>query len=108
MHHHNMQHSPLTGPVPRFNNQHHDSHLNSHGHVRDDVSLMSDGGQSRAESVASEALDAILTRIEDCKVQLATGPESLNANDIAKQVEVAGLIEKLASAAVAVKKLEGL
>ena len=67
---------------------------------------MSDGGQSRAESVASEALEAILTRIEDCKDQLNMRPDSMTSQDVAKQVEMAALIEKLASAAVAVKKLE--
>ena len=68
--------------------------------------MMSDGGQSRAESVASEALEAILTRIEDCKDQLNMRPDSMTSQDVAKQGEMAALIEKLASAAVAVKKLE--
>ena len=75
-----------------------------HG-FRDDVSVMSDGAQSRAESVASDALDAILSRIEECKASLVS-PGAAGAQDIAKQVEMAGLIEKLASAAVAVRKLE--
>ena len=75
-----------------------------HG-FRDDVWVMTDGSQSRAESVASDALDAIHSRIEECKASLVSR-DADGAHDIAKQVEMAGLIEKLASAAVAVRKLE--
>ena len=71
--------------------------------VRDDVSIMSEGQHSRADTVASEALDAILSRIGECKAALIAGTQS---GDVAKQTEMASLIEKLASAAVAVKKLE--
>jgi len=70
------------------------------GGPRDDVSVMSDGGHSRAESVATDALSAILDRIEDCKSTLQS------SHDIMEQVEMANLIEKLASAAVGLKKLE--
>jgi hypothetical protein len=81
-----------------------DSLSHSLDHVRDDVSLMSDGGISKAETVAAEALDTILTRIQDCKAVLATTPQT--EADFAKQLEMAGMIEKLASAAVAMRKLE--
>ena len=73
---------------------------------RDEVSVMSDGGYSKAESVASEALDAILDRMEQCKAALV--PKDGEPFDINKQMQVANLLEKLASAAVAVKKLEEL
>ena len=66
---------------------------------------MSDGAQSRAESVASDALDAILSNIEECKASLVS-PGAAGAQAIATQVEMAGLIEKLTSVAVAVRKLE--
>ena len=64
---------------------------------------MSIGEYSRAETVASATLDSILTRIEDCKATL------LDPNtDVVKQAETAKLIEQLASAAMAVKRLETL
>jgi uncharacterized Zn finger protein (UPF0148 family) len=69
---------------------------------RDDVSIMSDSGQSRAGTVCSDALSTILDRIEDCKTTLET------SNDVMEQVEMANLIEKLAAAAVSMKKLEDL
>jgi uncharacterized Zn finger protein (UPF0148 family) len=75
-----------------------------HEHDRDDVSLISDGGFSKAETIVMEALDTILLRIEECKAVLATTPQT--EADFAKQMEMASMIEKLASAAVAVRKLE--
>ena len=56
---------------------------------------------SRAESVASEALDSILCRIETCKAKLTSDDV-----DMQTQLATADLIEKLAKAAVAVKQLE--
>jgi hypothetical protein len=62
---------------------------------------MSVGDGSRANSVASEAMDSILDRIEQCKTNLSD-PNT----DLATQLQTANLMEKLASAALAVKKLE--
>ena len=64
-------------------------------------------------SVATQTLQSIMMKIDECKAQLSQ-PVNLNDDDasvaasIAHQVEAADLIEKLASAAVAVKQLEGL
>jgi hypothetical protein len=58
---------------------------------------------SRACTVASQTMDSILSRIEDCKEKLMD-PNS----DVETQLESANLIERLAKAAVAVKKLEDL
>jgi uncharacterized Zn finger protein (UPF0148 family) len=69
---------------------------------RDDFSIASEGLRSRAETVTSEALDVILERIGECKVVLT------QSDDVNQQREMAGLIEQLASAAVAVKKLEDM
>ena len=70
------------------------------GGARDDVSVMSDGGQSRIETVCSDALSAILDKLEDCKSTLS------RSTDIMEQVEMANLISKLASAAVGLKKMD--
>eukprot|EP00934_Nitzschia_sp_Nitz4_P002837 Nitzschia sp. Nitz4//scaffold139_size61406//21186//24205//NITZ4_006453-RA/size61406-snap-gene-0.10-mRNA-1//-1//CDS//3329535831//2827//frame0 len=61
------------------------------------------GDASRAESVATEALDSILDRIERAKAKLLRDDISVQ-----EQVDTANLIEKLAQAAVAVKALEKL
>jgi uncharacterized Zn finger protein (UPF0148 family) len=61
------------------------------------------GEMSRAETVASETLDSILTRIDQCKTILLSEDA-----DVESQLEAANLIEKLAQAAVAVKKLEDI
>mmetsp|Transcript_5646 Transcript_5646/g.8680 ORF Transcript_5646/g.8680 Transcript_5646/m.8680 type:complete len:169 (+) Transcript_5646:133-639(+) len=73
----------------------------------DDDSRLSDD-MSDARSVASNTLGAILSRIEDAKAQLVQSHErgGDSQQELANQVEMASLIEKLASAAVAVKKLE--
>jgi uncharacterized Zn finger protein (UPF0148 family) len=63
----------------------------------------STGGMSRAESVASEALDSIYVRIEECKKKLMD-PK----NSIQDQLATADLMEKLAKAAVAMKAMETL
>jgi uncharacterized Zn finger protein (UPF0148 family) len=70
--------------------------LNDH----DDYSL---GGASRASTVATQTLDSILGRIEDAKETLMD-PRT----DAKKQLEAANLIERLAAAACAMKKLESL
>lgn len=59
------------------------------------------GDVSRAESVATDALDSILDRIDAAKSILLRDDVSIQ-----EQLAAANLIEKLAQAAVAVKKLE--
>eukprot|EP00591_Stephanopyxis_turris_P010453 CAMPEP_0195529390 /NCGR_PEP_ID=MMETSP0794_2-20130614/31907_1 /TAXON_ID=515487 /ORGANISM="Stephanopyxis turris, Strain CCMP 815" /LENGTH=177 /DNA_ID=CAMNT_0040660687 /DNA_START=14 /DNA_END=547 /DNA_ORIENTATION=+ len=71
----------------------------------DDVSCLSEGFNSHSQSVMSEALKTILNQMELAKAQLM---DPANQNDITTQIEMAGLIEKLSSAAIAVKKLEEL
>ena len=70
------------------------------GGARDDVSVMSDGGHSRVESVCSDALSTILDKLEDCKSTLS------RSTDIMEQVEMANLISKLASAAIGLQKMD--
>jgi len=65
---------------------------------RDDMSVT-----SRASTVASEALDTIYDRIEICKEKLLDPKNSLD-----EQIATAALLEKLAQAAVAMKKVEEL
>ena len=67
---------------------------------RDDDSRALSRAESKAETVVSEALDAILDRIGECKSVL------VKSSDVSKQKEMAALIEHLAAAAVAVKKME--
>ena len=55
---------------------------------------------SRIETVCSDALSAILDKLEDCKSTLS------RSTDIMEQVEMANLISKLASAAVGLKKMD--
>lgn len=71
---------------------------------QDEASVLSDD-VSHAMSVASDTLGAIMSRIEEAKAQLE---ENSQSKDVESQVELAKLIEKLASAAVAVRKLEEL
>lgn len=71
----------------------------------DDTSQLSDD-VSVARSVASHSLDAILSKIEDCKAQLKTPVDNSDTASIAKKSEAASLVEKLTAAALAVKKLE--
>lgn len=59
------------------------------------------GEMSRAESVATDALDSILDRIDAAKATLLRDDVTVR-----EQLEAANLIEKLAQAAVAVKALE--
>mmetsp|Transcript_7713 Transcript_7713/g.12778 ORF Transcript_7713/g.12778 Transcript_7713/m.12778 type:complete len:280 (+) Transcript_7713:3-842(+) len=98
--------SPGHSPRAQSSNREKLSVSLDHIRDRDDVSIISEGGYSKTETVASDALDTILTRIEDCKSVLASTPKT--EEDFAKQLEMAGMIEKLASAAVAVRKLEEL
>ena len=76
----------------------------------DDPSVLSDD-MSQVRSVASSALGAILVRLDDAKVQLELLQENGDADALEcaqKQVEIATLIEKLASAAVAMKQMEDI
>lgn len=61
------------------------------------------GGMSRAESVASDALESIYIRIDQCKAKLMD-PK----NSIEEQLATADLLEKLAKAAVAMKAMESI
>ena len=65
---------------------------------RDDVSVL-----SRASTVASDALESIYDRIDQCKKKLLDPNNSLD-----EQIATATLLEKLAQAAVAVKEMEVL
>ena len=65
----------------------------------DDVSVSS--RVSRASSVASDALESIYDRIDQCKKMLMDP-----SNNLDEQIATAALLEKLAQAAVAVKELE--
>lgn len=69
----------------------------------DDTSVMSEGLQSQARTVASDALGAILERIDRAKSDMIAGQEK---GDMDQQMEMAKLIDTLANAAQAVKKLE--
>jgi uncharacterized Zn finger protein (UPF0148 family) len=65
---------------------------------RDDMSI-----SSRASSVASDALETIYDRIDQCKMKLLDPNNNLD-----EQIATAALLEKLAQAAVAVKEIEYL
>mmetsp|Transcript_65122 Transcript_65122/g.72933 ORF Transcript_65122/g.72933 Transcript_65122/m.72933 type:complete len:86 (+) Transcript_65122:607-864(+) len=58
---------------------------------------------SRASTVASLALETIYRRIDACKQKLLDP-----MNNIDEQIATASLLEKLATAAVAVKEMEQL
>ena len=62
----------------------------------DDVSCI-----SRASTVASDALESIYDRIDQCKMKLLDP-----TNSIDEQIATAALLEKLAQAAVAMKEME--
>lgn len=88
----------------------------SHKNRYEDASVLSDDELSTGshQSVATDALSTIMSRMETAKSQLAGslsggGSGSIQSKeDIESQVELAQLIEKLASAAVAVKQLDDL
>jgi len=77
--------------------------ISTDGFNDDDASQLSDD-VSVAKSVASHTLDAILSKIQDCKAQL-NGPDDDDIS-IAQKSEAASLIQKLSAAAIAVKNLE--
>jgi len=79
-----------------------------HQYMHDAPSILSDD-MSQVRSVASSALGVILVRLDDAKYELEEMVESGNADPqecAQKQMEITGLIEKLASAAVAMKQKE--
>jgi uncharacterized Zn finger protein (UPF0148 family) len=61
------------------------------------------GGASRASTCASDALESIYIRIDECKAKLMDP-----TNSITDQLATADLLEKLAKAAVAVRNMERL
>ena len=65
---------------------------------RDDNSMRSD--LSRSGSVANQALASIMARIEECKFNL------ISSDDPEYQAQQAALLEKLGTAAVAMRRLE--
>jgi len=71
----------------------------------DDTSQLSDD-VSVARSVASHSLDAILSKIEDCKAQLKAPTDNHDTASMNKKTQAASLVEKLTAAALAVQKLE--
>ena len=73
----------------------------NHRQRGDDCDESSVGGASRASSVASDALESIYEKIEACKEKLMDP-----SNNIDEQIATAALLEKLATAAVAMKEME--
>ncbi len=71
----------------------------------DDASDISDN-LSVAKSVASHTLDAIMSKINDCKATLVAPIDHSDARSVASKVEAAALMQKLSAAAAAVKALE--
>ena len=76
-------------------------HRRSRSSQNDDMSVSS--RVSRASSVASDALESIYDRIDQCKKKLLDPRSNLD-----EQIATAALLEKLAQAAVAVKEMEYL
>lgn len=71
----------------------------------DAASCLSEDDISVAQSVASTTLKAILTKIESCKLKLKS-TEGDDEMSVAERSKADDLLKKLASAAIAVKKLE--
>ena len=90
------KHVVVGGPLGKANgavSKYHYSHRHS-----DTGSI---GGASRASTVASDALESIYVRIDECKAKLMDP-----TNSITDQLATADLLEKLANAAVAVRNME--
>jgi len=71
--------------------------------IRDDISVITEAISKADESIASETLDMLVSRMDQCKAQLE---EDGIERSTEKQLEVASLLEKLAAAALAVRYLE--
>mmetsp|Transcript_26468 Transcript_26468/g.48699 ORF Transcript_26468/g.48699 Transcript_26468/m.48699 type:complete len:980 (-) Transcript_26468:129-3068(-) len=103
-------------PLEVFGGHHHPNNMQGGGYTPhynndyyDEPSVLSDDNLSQVRSVASSALGVILVRLDDAKYELEDMIENGNADPqecAQKQVEIAMLIEKLASAAVAMKQVE--
>merc|ERR1719188_2275014 len=78
--------------------------------IRDDISVISDVVSRGDDSVATEALEMLVKRVDQCKETLTLTQKSDDGTEssIEKQKEVAQLLEKLAAAALAVKQLEDM
>jgi len=77
--------------------------------TRDDISMITDAVSKCDDSVATEALDMLVNRMDQCKNSLSSATKSKDDGSesaLKKQMEVANLLEKLAAAALAVKQLE--
>jgi hypothetical protein len=72
----------------------------------DDASTMSNDNMSVAQSVASHTLDAIMSKINDCKATLSAPIDTRDSESIAAKGEAAALLQKLTAAAAAVKDFE--
>jgi uncharacterized Zn finger protein (UPF0148 family) len=92
--------SPIVvgGPLSATHRQQYGSSSRRSNNYSDHRSL---GEVSRAESVASEALESIFAKIDQCKVTLMDA-----TNTIDDQLAAADLLEKLAKAAMAVRAME--
>lgn len=76
---------------------------------RDDISVITDALSKCDDSVATEALDMLVSRMDQCKNSLSSAnrkKDDDSESELKKQMEVANLLEKLAAAALAVKQLE--
>mmetsp|Transcript_7310 Transcript_7310/g.8345 ORF Transcript_7310/g.8345 Transcript_7310/m.8345 type:complete len:1119 (+) Transcript_7310:178-3534(+) len=71
----------------------------------DDASDISDG-VSVARSVASHTLDAIMSKIENCKDQLRSTADVSDGASVASRAHSVMLLQKLTAAAAAVRQLE--
>jgi hypothetical protein len=71
----------------------------------DDASGLSED-VSVAQSIESTTLEAILTKIESCKSKLKATTEGDDEMSVAERSKADELLKKLASAAIAVKRLE--
>ncbi|KAL7538632.1 hypothetical protein ACHAXR_009768 [Thalassiosira sp. AJA248-18] len=105
--HYIMPPSPIHDDLPLEVGGHH-PHQRGGGY--DEPSVLSDD-LTQVRSVASSALGVILVRLDDAKYQLETmmreGGGNADPQECAeKQVEIAMLIEKLASAAVRMNEME--
>ncbi len=80
-------------------------YIPSSGMEEDDASQLSDD-VSVAKSVASHTMDAIMSKIKDCRAQLDAPVDDGDDASVAQRSEAADLMQKLAAAANAVRQLE--
>ena len=89
-----MAFTPRTSSAPR---------AAAGAHEQEVVTVMTTPPPAEKTTVASETLDSIFTRTEQCKTTLLSDDA-----EVSSQLAAANLIEKLAHAVVAVKKLKDL